>query len=159
MERPTRCSNRPESEGIDPCGSSSAIRSMRCIGKKSVGSPMRSPSGSITCRMKSSKEFKSMPRTVTPAELIETSAPHNFSFGVCRLRMMMELGSTNVLASLHACADSVSSASNRHRFQVFGNPQFRLCNFLHGLGCNPRSDFTQHQSLGCDFDDGQFGHD
>src|SRR5580704_15207170 len=100
MERPTRCSNRPESEGIDPCGSSSAMRSMRCMGKNSVGRPMRSPSGSITCRIKSSKEFRSMPRSVTPEAFMDTSEPHNFSLGECRLTMLMEFGSTDALVSL-----------------------------------------------------------
>src|SRR5579872_1063835 len=69
------------------------MRSTRCIGKNKVGKPMRSPSGSITWRIKSSKEFKSMPRIVTPAELMDVSAPHNFSLGLCRLRMMIEFGS------------------------------------------------------------------
>ena len=73
---------------------------MRCIGQINVGSPMRSPSGSITCRMKSSNEFRSMPRNVTPEEFMETREPHNFSLGVCRLTMTMEFGSKDALVSL-----------------------------------------------------------
>src|SRR5260221_454986 len=76
------------------------MRSMRCIGKNKVGRPMRSPSGSITWRMKSSNEFKSIPRNVTPDAFMETRDPHSFSLGSCRLTMTMELGSKDALASL-----------------------------------------------------------
>src|ERR1700688_3920603 len=159
MERPTRCSNRPESEGIDPCGSSSAIRSTRCIGKNSVGSPMRSPSGSITCRMKSSNEFKSMPRSVTPEAFMEPSEPHNISLGVCRLTMTMEFGSKNSLVSLPEWEAFSALALQRNRFYFFGHDQFRLGQSLHVLGRHTGRDLAQHQSFGRDANHGQFGHD
>ena len=41
-----------------------------------------------------------MPRSVTPEEFMDTSEPHNFSLGVCRLTMTMEFGSKNALDSL-----------------------------------------------------------
>src|ERR1700676_1356927 len=59
--------------------------------------------------MKSSKEFKSMPRRVTPAEFMEVSAPHNFSLGECRLRMMIEFGSNDRLPSSAECAKTQSN--------------------------------------------------
>src|SRR5580700_5319549 len=159
MERPTRCSNLPESEGIDPCGSSSAMRSIRCIGKKSVGSPMRSPSGSITCRMKSSNEFRSMPRSVTPEEFMETREPHNFSLGECRLTITMEFGSKDALASLPARGASFPYVLQRNRFQIFGNEQFRLGHFLHVRGRHARRHFAQDQPLRRDGNDRELGHD
>src|ERR1700693_3173138 len=103
---------------------------MRCIGKNSVGSPMRSPSGSSTCRMKSSNEFRSMPRSVTPEEFMETREPHNFSLGECRLTMTMEFGSTDALASLPDCGVSIPNVLQRNRFQIFGDEQFRLRHVL-----------------------------
>src|SRR5579863_8076512 len=158
MERPTRCSNRPESEGIDPCGSSSAMRSMRCIGKNSVGSPMRSPSGSITCRMKSSNEFRSMPRSVTPETFMETREPHTFSLGECRLTITMELGSKDALALLPARGASFPTLLQRNRFQVFGNEKFRLGQFLHVRRRHARRHLAQDQSFRCDCDHGKLGH-
>ncbi len=65
---------------------------------------MRSPSGSITCRMKSSNELRSIPRIVIPEPFMETSAPHNFSLGVCRLTMTIEFGSKDTLTFLPAPA-------------------------------------------------------
>jgi len=47
----------------------------------------------MTCRMKSSNEFRSMPRRVTPEEFMETSEPHSFSLGECKLTITMEFGS------------------------------------------------------------------
>src|SRR5438309_3784233 len=73
------------------------MRSTRFMGKKIVGRPMRSPSGSLICRMKWSKEFKSMPRNVIPEGLMASSSPHTFSLGVCRLTTTMECGSIAVL--------------------------------------------------------------
>src|SRR5580700_634327 len=153
MERPTRCSNLPESEGIDPCGSSSAIRSMRCIGKNSVGSPMRSPSGSSTCLMKSSNELRSMPRSVTPEEFMDTREPHNFSLGECRLTMTMEFGSKDALASPPGCGASFPNVLQRNRFHIFGDDQFRLGDFLNVRGRQARRHFAQEQPLRRDRDD------
>ena len=38
-----------------------------------------------------------MHRSVTPEAFMETRHPHNFSLGVCKLTMTMELGSKNAL--------------------------------------------------------------
>ena len=78
-ERPTLRSNRSAIEGMSPLGSSSEMRSTRCMGKNAVGRPTRSPSGCRTCRTKSSNEFRSMPRIVTPEEFRATISPHTFS--------------------------------------------------------------------------------
>src|ERR1700722_14049074 len=80
-------------EGMEPLGSSRVMRSMRVMGKKRVGTPTRSVSGSLIWRMKGSKELRSMPRTVTPAVLKLRSSPQIFSLGVWRLMTTMEWGS------------------------------------------------------------------
>src|ERR1700693_1239368 len=134
------------------------MRSMRCIGKNSVGSPMRSPSGSSTCRMKSSNEFRSMPRSVTPEEFMETSEPHNFSLGVCRLTMTMEFGSKDALVSLRGCGGLSSLALQRNRFYFFGHDQFWFGQPLHVRGRHARRYLAQDESLRRDGDDRQFGH-
>src|ERR1700688_4069871 len=93
-ERPILRAKSSFMEGIEPVGSSSDTRSTRFIGKKMVGRPMRSPSGSLSWRIKWSKEFRSMPRSVTPEGLMSKSSPHTFSLGECKLTTTMECGST-----------------------------------------------------------------
>ena len=51
----------------EPWRSSMAMRSIRTIGKNTVGKPMDSPSGSRACRTNSSNESRLTPRNVTPA--------------------------------------------------------------------------------------------
>src|SRR5437870_9990133 len=85
---------------MDPEGSSSEMRSTRFMGKKMVGKPMRSPSGSLIWRMKWSKEFRSMQRNVIPDGLMDSSSPHTFSLGVCRLTTTIEWGSISYARTL-----------------------------------------------------------
>src|SRR5215470_12891031 len=99
-ERPSLRANSSSIEGMEPEGSSSAMRSTRCMGKKTVGNPTRSPSGSFIWRTKWSNEFRSMPRSVTPEVLMASSSPHTFSLGVCKLTITMECGSMFGKASL-----------------------------------------------------------
>src|SRR6266850_7634398 len=66
------------------------MRSRRFIGKKIVGRPMRSPSGSLIWRMKWSNELRSTPRTVIPDGLIARSSPQIFSLGECKLTTTIE---------------------------------------------------------------------
>src|SRR5882724_3101367 len=94
MGRPTLRANISESDGMEPEDSSREIRSTRFIGKKIVGKPVRSLSGPLIWLMKWSKELRSMPRMVMPDGLMDSSCPHSFSLGVCRLTMMIECGST-----------------------------------------------------------------
>src|ERR1700722_3496084 len=94
-ERPILRAKSSFIEGMEPLGSSRDTRSTRFIGKKIVGKPMRSPSGSLICRIKWSKEFKSMPRNVTPVGLMSKSSPQTFSLGECKLTTTMEGGSTD----------------------------------------------------------------
>src|SRR6266481_6097459 len=93
-ERPILRAKSSFIEGMEPLGSSRDTRSTRFIGKKIVGNPMRSPSGSLICRIKWSKEFKSTPRSVTPEGLMSKSSPQTFSLGECKLTTTMECGST-----------------------------------------------------------------
>src|SRR2546428_8091984 len=76
------------------------MRSTRFMGKKMVGKPMRSPSGSLIWRMKWSKEFRSMQRNVIPDGLMDSSSPHTFSLGVCRLTTTIEWGSISYARTL-----------------------------------------------------------
>src|SRR6266513_3543860 len=94
-ERPTLRAKSSFIEGMEPEASSREMRSRRFMGKKMVGRPTRSPSGSLICRIKWSKEFKSMPRSVIPEGLIARSSPHTFSLGVWRLTTTIECGSTS----------------------------------------------------------------
>src|SRR5579862_3581791 len=91
--RPTLREKSSSMEGMEPLGSSRVMRSMRVMGKKRVGTPTRSESGSLIWRMKWSKELRSMPRMVTPAVLKPRSSPQIFSLGVWRLMTTMEWGS------------------------------------------------------------------
>src|SRR6202451_4245750 len=91
--RPTLREKSASIEGMEPLGSSRVMRSMRVMGKKRVGTPTRSVSGSLIWRMKWSKELRSMPRMVTPAVLKPRSSPQTFSLGVWRLMTTMEWGS------------------------------------------------------------------
>ena len=50
-------------------------------------------------------------------------------------------------------------ASERYGFQIFGDPQFRLGDFLHLFRSDARRYLAQQQSLGRDLDDRQFGYD
>src|SRR5580658_9882896 len=92
-ERPILRAKSSFIEGIDPVGSSRETRSTRFIGKKMVGNPMRSPSGSLSWRIKWSNEFKSIPRSVTPEGLMSSNSPQTFSFGECKLTTTIECGS------------------------------------------------------------------
>src|SRR5580658_11140977 len=92
-ERPILRAKSSFIEGIEPAVSSRDTRSTRFIGKKMVGSPMRSPSGSFSWRIKWSKEFKSIPRSVTPEGLMSNSSPQTFSLGECKLTTTIEWGS------------------------------------------------------------------
>src|SRR6202044_3210104 len=91
--RPTLREKSSSMEGMEPLGSSRVMRSMRVMGKKRVGTPTRSVSGSLIWRMKWSKELRSMPRTVTPAVLKLRSSPQIFSLGVWREMTTIEWGS------------------------------------------------------------------
>src|SRR5581483_10753868 len=71
--------NRSSIDGTSPLRSSSSMRSMRCIGKKTADAVTLSPSR--TWRTKSSKESSPMPRRLTPAWETEMIAPQNFSRG------------------------------------------------------------------------------
>src|SRR5437899_4234272 len=88
---------------MEPAGSSREMRSTRFMGKKTVGRPTRSPSGSLICRIKWSKEFKSMPRTVIPEGLMASNSPQTFSLGVCRLTTTIECGS---MRDDHECSST-----------------------------------------------------
>src|ERR1700676_2352835 len=93
-ERPILRAKSSFIEGIEPVGSSRDTRSTRFIGKKMVGNPMHSLSGSLICRIKWSNEFKSIPRRVTPEGLMSNSSPQTFSLGECKLTTTIECGST-----------------------------------------------------------------
>src|SRR5690348_14274314 len=127
---------------MEPLGSSSAILSTRCIGKKSVGRPTRSPSGWSTWCTKSSKEFRSMPRRVTPAVFSASSSPHTFSRGVCRLRMTTECNST--------------ATSKRDFPQVGREAQPSFGQLLNGIGRHVFRNLAQDEPLGRHLHHGQF---
>ena len=63
-----------------------------------------------------------MPRSVTPEEFMDTSEPHNFSLGVCRLTMTMEFGSKNALDSLRF--------AESFRPEFFSASRLAVCNTL-----------------------------
>src|SRR5579872_7395296 len=151
-ERPTLRSNISEKEGIEPLRSSSEILSTRCIGKNSVGRPTRSPSGCNIWYTKSSKEFRSMPRSVTPAVVMDNISPQTFSRGVCRLTITIECRSkTPLLVDLKRDGFEVDD------FPIRGDAQPRFRHLLHGLGRHASRDFPQHQPIGRHLDDSKLG--
>src|SRR5919204_2378919 len=77
--RPVFQRKRSESEGMSPLRASSSMRSTRCMGKKTAPGLTGSPN--FTWRAKSSREFRSMPRTLMPAGTSSSNTPQNFSRG------------------------------------------------------------------------------
>src|SRR5258708_21449990 len=126
--------------------------------------------------MKSSKEFKSMPRMVTPAELMARSSPQSFSFGECKLTTMIECGSTR--STRGDCPNDDSSASGRgargpvrqeyraaarkshgNRLEIGGNEELRFGDALPVLGAHSLRCLAEEQTLRRYFDDGHFRND
>lgn len=76
---PVLAEKRCESEGKFPSGTSSSIRSMRCIGKKTTAGLNDSPSFTISTR--SSKEASSTPLMLRPSADSDKITPQNLSRG------------------------------------------------------------------------------
>ena len=81
---------------MSPLRRSNSMRSMRCMGKNTALGVTMSPA--LTWRMKSSMEFRSMPRTLTPGGARLRIAPQNFSrgeFSVTRTTALEAKGPTS----------------------------------------------------------------
>jgi len=91
--RPSLRAKSSSIEGMEPVGSSSVMRSTRVMGKKRVGTPTRSPSGSFELTDEMIEGIQVDATHGDSAVLTTSSSPQIFSLGLCKLTTTMECGS------------------------------------------------------------------
>src|SRR5215469_2427011 len=97
-------------DGMSPLRTSSSIRSMRCMGKKTVW--VLTGSSARIWWAKSSREISSIPRTLIPAPETDNSEPQNFSRGEFSvISTMLFGGKASIVGALYdrqdGCPDRV----------------------------------------------------